>query len=31
MFPYPNTATTPPEINNQIGPFENIDPEVLNP
>ena len=31
MFPYPKRTITPPDINNHIGPFENIDPEVPIP
>lgn len=31
MFPYPNNTTTAPDTNIQIGPFENIYPEVANP
>lgn len=31
MFPYPKRATPPPDISNHVGPFENIEPEVLIP
>jgi hypothetical protein len=31
MFPNPKRATTPPDINSHIFPFENIEPEVSRP